>query len=187
MEQNHKLKINQVRRVLVLLVCLLFYGYIYLENNKIDSSTKQYKKASADHQQLPLLIGERFKVKTMNRADICVESPDISKIMPPLLHSHQEEQKNTLEIPLSRIESAFFDRFVDGEQAVLLFEDFNEEIVVSKFILPDAAKPGTWVSVWIDKSGCTRIVVNEEKTKQELQYTRKLVEQLKRERLKKKQ
>jgi len=162
-----------------MLVCLFFYGYIYLENNKINSYSKQYKKDMADQQQLPLLIGQKANV---NGNLLCMEPSDISKIMPSFLYSHQGEQRNTLGIPLSRIESAFFDRFVDGEQAVLLFEDLNEEIVIPDFVLPDKAKPGTWISIWIDKNDCTRIVVNEEKTSKEQQQTRKLIEQLDRER-----
>ncbi|MBU5468332.1 DUF3006 domain-containing protein [Virgibacillus sp. MSJ-26] len=172
-----KLVINLVRKILVLLICLFFYGYIYLENNKVDSYSKQYKKVTINHQQLPLLMGQK-----VNDNLLCMEPFDISKIMPFILYSHQEEQRNILDIPLTRIESAFFDRFVDREQAVLLFEDLNEEIVIPGYALPDKAKPGTWVSIWIDKNGCTRIGVNEEKTSKEQQQTRKLIEQLERER-----
>src|SRR5699024_12473070 len=115
----------------MLLICLFFYGYIYLENNKVDSYSKQYKKVTINHQQLPLLMGQK-----VNDNLLCMESFDICKIMPFILYSYQEEQSNILYIPLTRIQSAFFDGFVDSEQSVLFFEDFNEEFVISVYDLP---------------------------------------------------
>lgn len=51
---------------------------------------------------------------------------------------------------------AFIDRFTDEQQAVLLIESLNKEIIMPLANLPNEAKPGLWVNL-VEESGSFRI------------------------------
>ncbi|HLR81130.1 MAG TPA: DUF3006 domain-containing protein [Bacillota bacterium] len=70
------------------------------------------------------------------------------------------------------------DRFTDREQAVILIEEMNEELIVSKHDLPEGSRVNTYFL--LEKSGDTyeMITIDEEKTRQKAQTSADLMKKL---------
>src|SRR5699024_4857217 len=70
------------------------------------------------------------------------------------------------------------DRFTDREQAVILIEEMNEELIVSKHDLPEGSRVNTYCL--LEKSGETyeMITIDEEKARQKAQSSADLMKKL---------
>lgn len=58
---------------------------------------------------------------------------------------------------------AVIDRF-EAEQAVLLLNDGQEQLVVPRKVLPDMVKAGDWLEVQIENGEVVSAVIDEEET-----------------------
>lgn len=64
------------------------------------------------------------------------------------------------------MDSAYFDRLTDDQQAVLLIKSSQENLVVSLSALPTGSKPGHWFLVTIENNQLSAIQFDDEKTKE---------------------
>ncbi len=58
---------------------------------------------------------------------------------------------------------AVIDRF-EGDKAVLLVGDMQDQLVVSRGVIPKDAEEGDWLSVEVDGKRILRVVIDEEET-----------------------
>lgn len=64
------------------------------------------------------------------------------------------------------MDSAYLDRITNDNQAVLLIENTQQNLLYPAFSLPTGSKPGTWFHVTIQENNITSIQIDIEKTMQ---------------------
>lgn len=62
--------------------------------------------------------------------------------------------------------SAYFDRIANNNQAVLLVESIQKDILLPISSLPTGSKPGSWFLIMLRDEEITSIELDEAKTKQ---------------------
>ncbi len=61
--------------------------------------------------------------------------------------------------------NAYFDRLTPNHEAILLVEETNETVRISKEALPSNCSPGDWLRIQLDGQRVTMIEKNTSKTK----------------------
>ncbi len=62
--------------------------------------------------------------------------------------------------------SAYFDRIANNDQAVLLVESIQKDILLPTSLLPAGSEPGNWFLIMLQDEEITSIELDEAKTKQ---------------------
>lgn len=70
------------------------------------------------------------------------------------------------------------DRLADRNQAVILIEELNKEIIIPTIKLPEASQANTWFTIKLRGDEIIEIEQNDEKTDQALQKSTDLMEKL---------
>lgn len=90
----------------------------------------------------------------------------------------ENKPKNDQEVDVIKAVLGVIDRYVN-DQAVILLEEINEELVMDQMLLPPNADEGTWVIVKQEKGGIITFEVDEEKTNEQIKKTNKLLRKVK--------
>lgn len=87
---------------------------------------------------------------------------------------------NETELPIEEVEimSGVIDRYVN-DQAVILIEEINEEMIIERTSLPLDLREGTWLTVKQKKGEPTTYEVDEEKTNEQIKKSDDLLRKLK--------
>lgn len=108
----------------------------------------------------------------------------VDKQFAALLPQPNENTPNTICIDKVFQQTWFYhgvlDRIEDGNKAVILVEEINQEILMPIGDLPIGSKEGIWFLLKLDEESCHFVVVeiDGEKTKYQMNKSRKLLEKL---------